>query len=113
MNRYFEDIGQVMATFAAGTGAKAGQVCKVSAGKTVAACSAGDAFCGLVDHVDQAGAAVVLRGFVTVGYTSTAPSVGFVKLVANGSGGVKTDNGGASYLAVAVDTTAATVTILL
>ena len=113
MNRYFEDIGQVMATFAAGTGATAGQVCKVSAGKTVAACSSGDAFCGVVDHVGPAGAAVVLRGFVTVAYSSTAPTVGYSTLSANGSGGVAVNADGQRYLVVDVDTTASTATILL
>lgn len=114
MSMYYEGIGQTVATFAAGSGVKEGMVCKLSANGAVAVCSAADPFHGMALHVDQAGAAVVLRGLVTVSYTgTTAPSVGLNTLTADGAGGVTVAQSGQSILAVHVDTTAKTVTILL
>ena len=55
-----------------------------------------------------------MRGFVTAGYSGTAPGLGQTALCADGEGGVKTAaTGGTSCLVVDVDTTAKTVTILL
>ena len=54
-----------------------------------------------------------MAGFVTVPYSSTEPTPGYAKLSADGTGGVKTDEGGREYLVVSVDTAAKSVTILL
>ena len=56
-----------------------------------------------------------MGGMVTVSYTgASAPAAGWNSLAADGSGGVKVVSaGGKSYLAVEVDTTAKTVTIVL
>lgn len=113
MNVSFEQIGHLSVTLPADT-CKAGQVCKVgSAGKAVA-CTAGDRFCGLTETVRGGFAGVQVHGFITVPYTGTAPATGYAKLVANGTGGVKVDaTNGYSYLTVAVNSTASTVTICL
>ncbi len=112
MNVSFDGIGDKLVTFI-NSSATAGSVVKVSAAGTVAPCSAGDAFDGVAMIADGGYAGVCLRGFVTVGYTGTAPAVGRAILVANGSGGVKTAESGDTYLVVDKDTTAKTVTIVM
>lgn len=84
----FEDIGAVAATFAAGDGVKGGQVVKVSDNGTAAACADGEAFCGVAMEPRKGGAAVQVKGFVTVPYTG-ALAVGWAELVADGQGGVR------------------------
>ena len=86
-NVSFEDIGAVIATFAAQEGVKAGQVVKITANGEVGACSANDRFCGVVGAVEDGFAAVQLRGFVQVSYTG-AVTTGWNKLAADGKGGV-------------------------
>lgn len=112
----YEGIGQWAATFAC-SGVSEGQVVKVSGNGTVSACAAGDSFCGTVLAVSRDGSActVVLGGMVTAVYSGdTAPAAGWVKLTADGSGGVTVPaSGGQSYLAVDVDSTAKTVTFVL
>ena len=114
MNYSYEGIGQWCATFA-GSQAEEGQVVKLTAGKTVGPCAAGDGFCGMVLSVSRGGDActVALGGMVTAGYTGTAPELGWSILVGDGSGGVKTAATGRSYLVVDVDSTAKTVTFAL
>ena len=116
MNVSYEGIGQWAATFAC-SDVSEGQVVKVSAGGTMAKCSAGDGFDGVVLSVARDGKAcsAAMGGMVTVSYSgSTAPTAGRNLLAADGSGGVTVaSTGGKSYLAVEVDTTAETVTIVL
>ena len=104
MNVSYEGIGQWAATFAC-DGVSAGQVVKVSGNGTVAKCA---------DN-DGKACSVAMGGMVTVSYTgASAPAAGWNSLAADGSGGVKVVSaGGKSYLAVEVDTTAKTVTIVL
>lgn len=111
MNLSYEGIGQWAATFACGD-VQEGQVVKISAADTVAACSAGDGFCGVVLSKARDGGAcsVALGGMVTVPCTSV-PAVGWAKLSADGSGGVKADEGGREYLVVRAESK--TVTFVL
>ena len=99
----FEEIGHMSATFAAQSG-QYGQVCKVSGNGTVAPCADGDQFCGVMEGIRGGFGAVQLHGFATLGYTGTAPSLGYVNLVANGTGGVKVGSAGKARLVVSVDT---------
>ena len=107
MNVSYEGIGQWAATFAC-DGVSAGQVVKVSGSGTVAKCADNDAR-------DGKACSVAMGGMVTVSYTgASAPAAGWNSLAADGSGGVKVvSDGGKSHLAVEVDTTAKTVTIVL
>ena len=110
----YEGIGQWAATFAASQVSE-GEMVKVSGNGTVAACAAGDGFCGMVLSVSRGGdaCAVALGGMVTAGYSGTAPALGWSILVGDGSGGVKTATTGHSYLVVDVDSDAKTVTFAL
>ena len=104
MSISYEGIGAWCATFAAGTGAEEGKVVKVSANGTVSKCAANDGFCGVVAAMGR-----------DVPYSGeTAPAVGWNLLAADGNGGVSVvTSGGHSYLAVEVDTTGKTMTIML
>lgn len=98
----FEDIGAVVATFAAGSGVKGGQVVKVTDNGTVDACGDGDTFCGVALEPRKGGAAVQVKGFVTVPYTGEL-TLGWATLAADGSGGVKANATGVTALVVSVD----------
>ncbi len=73
MKLSYEGIGQWAATFACDDLAE-GELVKISANGTVAACAAGDDFCGMVLSVGRGGdaCAVALGGMVTAGYTVPA-----------------------------------------
>ena len=112
MNISYEGIGHVGVTFPAGTCVE-GQVCKIGTDGKAAACSAGEKFCGVAETVNESCAGVQIHGFVTVAYTGTAPAMGYAAMSANGSGGVKADSNGNTYLVAAVDSAAMTVTFEL
>ena len=96
----FEDIGAVVATFAAQEGVVGGQVVKVTGEGTVGPCGDGDAFCGMAFQPRKGMAAVQVKGFLTVSTTGTL-SLGWVDLVADGMGGVKkASSGGVAALVV-------------
>lgn len=84
----FEDIGAVMVTFAAGDDVKGGQAVKLSGNAAVAACADGDMFCGVALEPREGGAAVQVKGFVTVP-CSGGLTVGWAALAADGQGGVR------------------------
>lgn len=107
----FEEIGYMSATFAAERG-EAGQVCKMAGNGRVAPCADGDAFIGVLEGIRRGCAGVQIHGFVKVSYTGSAPSAGYIKLVANGNGGVKV-GGTKDYLVVGVDSNNMTLTIEL
>lgn len=109
----FEDIGTVIATFAAQDGVKPGQMVKITANGEVGACSANDAFAGQAQSVRGGFAGVQVRGFFTVSTTGTV-SLGRVSLAADGSGGVQAaSTGGVPALVVSVDSAAKTAVICL
>ena len=110
MNVSFEEIGRLAVTFAS-EGCEAGQVCKVVGNGQAAPCAAGETFCGIVEGVRGAYAAVQVEGFASVGI-SGAVNVGYVNLCADGSGGVKA-GAGREYLVVSVDENAGTAVIKL
>ena len=116
MNVSYEGIGQWAATFAC-TDVSEGQVVKVSGSGTVAKCADNDGFEGAVLSVARDGKAcsVAMGGMATVSYSgNSAPAAGWNTLAADGDGGVSVvSTGGKSYLAVDVDTSAKTVTIVL
>lgn len=112
MSVSFNGFRENTVTFKVGAAIDAGTSVKVSANDTVAACSAGDDFCGFVVSSDASFAAVQVAGTVTVPYTGTAPTVGFGILVSDGTG-VKSAESGRDYLILSVDSTASTVTFLM
>ena len=117
MSISYEGIGAWCATFAAAAGAEEGKVVKLAADGSVSKCGANDLICGVVAAMGRDGKAcrVQLGGLVRVPYSGeTAPAVGWNLLAADGNGGVSVvTSGGHSYLAVEIDTTGKTMTIML
>ena len=106
----FEGIGEVVATFACGEDVAAGQVVKVTEDGTVGTCSANDKFCGVALSAEDGYAAVQLAGLVKVPVADSSVTLGWVKLAADGSGGVKKDDtNGREHLVVRVETDSAVV----
>lgn len=99
----FEGIGEVAATFACGTGVQEGQVVKLTGNGAVGACAAKERFCGVALCVKDGYAAVQVGGLARV-KAGTGVAAGWVKLSADGTGGVqKDDDTGTEYLVVSVD----------
>ena len=86
---------------------------KMSGSETVVACADGNVFCGVATSQSKEHNGVQMAGYVRMGYSGTAPAVGYGKLVADASGGVKTGASGREYLIVAVDTVGMEVGFLL
>lgn len=112
MSISYNGIGHLTVTFPANDCAE-GAVCKLNTSGKACACIAGDNICGVVHTVENGKAAVVLEGFVTVGYAGTAPSCGWTGLSGNGSGGVKVDTNAPARLVVQVDSSNKKVTFKL
>ena len=105
----FEGIGEVVATFACGDVA-AGQVVKMTADGTVGPCAADDKICGVALSAEDGYAAVQLGGLVKVPVSGEGVAVGWCRLSADGSGGVKLDStAGTEHLVVRVETDGAVV----
>ena len=105
MSVSFEGVGQVCATFLGGKLTE-GEVVKVTENGTVGACAADDGFCGVAICGKDDACTVQVRGFVTVGYSGTAPGMGWRTLAADGKGGV-------NCLVADVDAAVKTVTMML
>lgn len=87
---------------------------KVTAAKTVTLGAANDLLDGVVISIGEGICTVQMTGFVTLLYSSTAPTVGRTKLECDGAGKVRVDAGnGREYLVTDVDETATTVTFFL
>ena len=113
MSVSFDGVGQVCATFL-GSGLSEGQVVRMAGNGTVCACGGGESFCGVTLCCKDDACTVQVGGFLSVGYSGTAPDLGWVTLAADGLGGVKTAaGGGVRCLAAEVDAAAKTVTIML
>ena len=117
MSISYQGIGEWCATCGCGA-VKEGEIVKVSANGTVAKCTAGDGFCGVVRAIAHDGEActVQLGGLAEVKYSGTAPAVGYAELVADGTGGVSKpgDNqSGSAYLVLSVDSAAGKAVIKL
>lgn len=114
MSISFGGIGEMCVTFMAETSVKKGNPVKMSTDNTVTVCADGDRMIGVaVDVSDDGYATVQLSGYVTVGYTGTAPTVGFTALAANGDGGVKVLSSGGEFLVLNVDTATNSVGIII
>ncbi len=110
----FEGIGEMMATFYAGSGVEAGQVVKVDGDSTVAPCAAGERFHGVVMSVKDGCAVVQVAGFAQLPCADSAVTAGTVSLTADGNGGVKDASaGGTAVELLAVSAGDGTVTVKL
>lgn len=112
MSVSFGGFNENTATFKATENIAKKSAVKMSESDTVAACSGGEAFCGIVTECSGGYASVQLSGAVTAAYSGSAPEVGYTKLAGDGAAVTASDNG-REYLVISVDETAQTVTFLM
>ena len=94
-------------------GTDEGKPVKISANKTAALPTDDQPFCGIIESIEHDNSVCVVRnrGITIQPYTGTAPTIGYGKLSANGSGGVRISSGTVPYYWIYnVDTTNALVT---
>ena len=79
----FEGVGEQVLSFNKASGVTKGALVKMSANSTVKACDAGDRFMGICIASGDAFAEVKTAGYVELGYSGTAPTVGYATLAAD------------------------------
>jgi len=110
----FEGIGQVAATFAVQDNVEVGMAVAMTGDGTVGLGKAGDAPCGVVLSTKNGMAAVQVSGMACVGYSGTAPTVGWGMIAGDGTGKIKTATAnGVTCLVVSVNTADSTAVIKL
>ena len=103
MNNYLNGFDRQEVTFKANSTIRQGATAKLISASMVGLASVGSDFIGVCSLVRDDAASIVMRGYVQVAFTGTAPSVGFNKLTADGEGGVKVDANGRHFLVADVD----------
>ncbi len=109
----FDSIGQQCVTVKANGTPVARAVCKFSSNCAVEPCADGDAINGFVENIRGKYATVTVHGFITTGYSGTAPTVGYCALAGAEENKVKVLSGAKEYLVVTVNESEKTVTFLL
>ncbi len=109
----YEGIGQVCVTMRADQNVTAGMPINIFKSDCVSPADVEDSFVGVAAQVHDAYASVIVRGFVTVGYSGSSPNVGICQLLADGYGKVTCNAEGNAYLVTKVNTIDKTVTFLL
>lgn len=108
----YESIGQTCVTCYC-SGAQVNTPSKMSTNNTVTACADGNEIECVPVQIRGNIATVVVKGFVTLPYTGSAPSVGLCSLASSGIGKVKVLEGARKYVVFNVDTLKKTVTFCL
>lgn len=112
MNVSYEGIGRLAITMP-NSSAQVGKLCSLDSMGKATLSGPGEPFLGLVEAVDKDMAAVQIQGIVTVSVTGSCPPRGYIKLISDGNGGVKTDASGKEYWVIAANNTASTITMKL
>lgn len=105
-------FNQNAVTLVAVEGLKAGDLVKISANHTAAACASGNIPVGVCLSNDGKYACVQLTGWANVKYSSTAPALGSAVIAADGAGGIKTATTGRNVTVIAVNTADTTAEII-
>ena len=109
----FEGVGEQVLSFNKASGVTKGALVKMSANSTVKACDAGDRFMGVCVASGDAFAEIKTAGYVELGYSGTAPAVGYATLAADAGKVKAVTPGGAQYLVIKVDAAAGTVGFIM
>lgn len=113
MSISYGGIGHFSVTFPNNSGI-AGMPCGLDASGNVVLCTNGEKFIGVVERVKEGYCGVQIGGFVELPYTGTKPNPGYVKLCANGTGGVRADDTyGLGYWVVQVNSTTGKLTVII
>ena len=113
MSISFQELAQDCVSFHTVSSMQPNQLCCMHINDTVKVCTDGAPIHGQVVNVRAGVVSTVVRGFITAGYSGTAPAVGFCSLAASGAKTVKVSEGAKEYLVVNVDTTNKTVCFML
>lgn len=114
MNTPFKGFETKEITLLAGEDLEAGQVITLAAPCVATPAEEGNKFCGVCTVVRGDYASAVMHGCAKVSYSGTAPQLGYVRLAADGNGGVTVDStNGREYLVVSVDETSGTAVIFV
>ena len=98
----YEGIGGVVATAYVYGVEKPGDVVCILDNDAVGPCEDGELFCGVALKMSGGMASVQMKGFVRVPFTGEV-ELGWMKLVANGEGGVRPGETGLQVLVTQVD----------
>lgn len=109
----FDSIGQECITVYANSIINVGSPCKFISSRVINNCTDGNAFHGILSKQSGNIVTLTVRGFVTVPYSGSTPTMGYCPLAAAGSGKVKKLDGAREYLVVETDTANSLVTFLL
>ncbi len=113
MSISFQELAQDCVSFQAFNNMQVNNLCCMHANDMVKVCVDGAPIHGQVINSRAGVVSTVVRGFITTGYSGTAPTIGFCPLVASGSKTVKVSEGAKEYLVVNVDTANKTVCFML
>ena len=109
----FEGIGQVAATFMVEGDIQPGMAVAMTGDSTVGMGADGDPICGVALSAKNGMAAVQVGGMVKVGYSGTAPAIGWGTVAGDGAGKIKTAADGTKCLILSVSTGDSTAVIKL
>ncbi len=104
MNNFFDGFERKEVTLHATQNVEKGKTVEFVDSYTVDRSTDGHIFVGVCTCVDKYVASIQLKGYTKVTYTGTVPECGYVKLTADGRGGVKADDNGRYVLVTDVDT---------
>lgn len=103
MSVSFEQIGQVVVTCQTNGAVEIGHMVKLTANDTVETCAAGDRFCGQAISAARGGMiAMQVKGFAEVDCADETVAAGWVKVAADGNGGIKAAQDGKEILVMNV-----------
>lgn len=113
MNENMNGFDRKEVTLYAAATAVEGNTVNLISKTTAGASPEGSDFIGVCTLIRNGMASVTLRGYATVPFSGTSPSLGYNKLSADGSGGVKVSDSGRSILVVDINKSALTCDIIL
>lgn len=113
MNVNLNGFNRKEVTFKASSTVSQGYTVALLSASTVSKAATDKNFTGVCSDLRDKYASVVLSGYVTVAYSGTAPSLGYNKLTADGTGGVQLSDNGRFILVADVDTENLTCGIVL
>ena len=112
MSISYDSIGQVCVT-CYNNSVQVNQPCRIGSNCTISPCVDDGNIEGVVVARNGNLATVVVKGFVTLTYNGTAPTVGYCALAATGVGKIKVKEGAREYVVFDVDTNKKHVTFCL
>lgn len=113
MNLTFNGLNEVVATFNCPSQIQVGDVVTLIANDTVSKAAANNELIGTCVSKNGVIVGVMLHGVAELDYTGTAPTLGYNKLLTDGSNKIKIEETGRPCLVLSVNTANLKATILL